>query len=66
MNFIVTLSDKLKLAKHGTYACLRQLPVVCSFYIKEKITKAINERKIIGYYWKKCLSLFGWKKKKKT
>ena len=48
MNFIVTLSDTLKLAKHGTYALFRQSPIVYSF-MKEKITKAINAQKRVGY-----------------
>ena len=35
MDFVVTLSDKLKLARHGPYAGLWQLPDVYSF-IEEK------------------------------
>ena len=31
MNFVVTLSDTLKLAKHGTYARFRQSSIVYSF-----------------------------------
>ena len=66
MNFIVTLSDTLKLAKHGTYALFRQSPIVYSF-MKEKITKAINARKRVGYYWKKSVRrCLGEKKNKKT
>lgn len=50
MNFIVTLSDKLKLAMHVDMPSGNVERSVCSF-IEVEITKAINAREIIRY-WK--------------